>query len=76
MHLLTIVYKLINYGNKLFEVDCPQLGIFIQADTQEEILKKMTNEFSNYFDIADVKIMESEQEKDIVTHNILLKVAR
>jgi len=76
MHLLTIVYKLTNYANKLFEVDCPQLGIYIQSETRDEAIKKMTKEFSAYFDIADVKVMDSEQDNDIVTHNILLTVAR
>lgn len=76
MHLLTIVYKLTSYANKLFEIDCPQLGIYIQSDSRDDIIKKMTKEFASYFDIADVKVLDSEQDKDVITHNILLTVAR
>ncbi|HPP88418.1 MAG TPA: hypothetical protein PLM75_11220 [bacterium] len=76
MHLLTVLSKLTNYANKLFEVDCPQLGIFITANTQEEAVKKLSEELNRYFEIADLNVRKTEKHNDIITHKIKLVIAR
>ncbi|HPG31337.1 MAG TPA: hypothetical protein PKY81_03050 [bacterium] len=76
MHLLTIISKLTNYGNKLFEVDCPQLDIFISSENKDDLIKKLACSLNNFFEIADVKVVSSEQSENKTIHNIKLTVAR
>ncbi len=76
MHLLTVLSKLTDYAGKLFEVDCPQLGVYVSAETQEEAIKKLSEELNKYFEVADLNIIKTERFKDITTHNIKLTVAR
>jgi len=76
MHLLTLLSKLTNYNNRKYEVDCPQLGLFISAGSKVEAIKKMASELNMFFEIADVKILSSQKFDDKTIHNIKLTVAR
>jgi hypothetical protein len=77
MHLLTVFLKLVKYKlEKKVEFDCKPLSIFINAETEKEAMIKMSEELNKYFEIADLKVTETNNFADKTVHNIKVIIAR
>jgi hypothetical protein len=76
VYLVTLLSKLTNFKNKRFVLECPQMNIFIDSKDRKDAIKKMASELNSYFDIADIKVVDSKSFPNKTVHNIEMTVAR